>query len=210
MGPRRRLSSGALRGVPMGMFTPTPSTRSADASVMLGRSSAAERREHAARSHRRPRRRLRSERPGGGARRARDGRGVALAHDAIALMDALGIIRFAVVGHDWGARAAYTLAALYPDRIAAAAVLALAYQPGGCSPRRPSRSRASSGTSGSCASKEARRPSARTRRASPASCGTPGARRAGSTTPSSTRRRGASRIPIGPRSRAQHGSRDAG
>jgi len=61
----------------------------------------------------------------------RDGRGVALAHDAIALMDGLGITRFAVAGHDWGARAAYTLAALFPDRIAAAAALALAYQPSG-------------------------------------------------------------------------------
>ena len=61
----------------------------------------------------------------------RDGRGVALAHDAIALMDTLGIARFGVVGHDWGARAAYTLAALFPERVAAAAALALAYQPGG-------------------------------------------------------------------------------
>jgi pimeloyl-ACP methyl ester carboxylesterase len=61
----------------------------------------------------------------------RDGRGVALAHDAIALMDALGITRFAVVGHDWGARAAYILAALFPDRVVATAALALAYQPGG-------------------------------------------------------------------------------
>ncbi len=61
----------------------------------------------------------------------RDGRGVALAHDAIALMDTLGIDRFGVVGHDWGARAAYTLAALFPERVAAAAALALAYQPGG-------------------------------------------------------------------------------
>jgi pimeloyl-ACP methyl ester carboxylesterase len=38
-------------------------------------------------------------------------------------MDAPGIFRFAVVGHDGRARAAYTLAALYPDRIAAAAAL---------------------------------------------------------------------------------------
>jgi pimeloyl-ACP methyl ester carboxylesterase len=61
----------------------------------------------------------------------RDGRGIALAQDAIALMDALGVNRFAVVGHDWGARAAYALAALFPTRVAAAAALALAYQPGG-------------------------------------------------------------------------------
>jgi pimeloyl-ACP methyl ester carboxylesterase len=62
---------------------------------------------------------------------SRDGRGIAHAHDAIALTDSLGITRFAVVGHDWGARAAYTLAALFPDRVTAAAALALAYQPGG-------------------------------------------------------------------------------
>ncbi|MGH6692912.1 MAG: alpha/beta fold hydrolase, partial [Gammaproteobacteria bacterium] len=61
----------------------------------------------------------------------RDGRGVALAHDALALMEVLGITRFAVVGHDRGARTAYTLAALFPDRVVAAAALWLAYQPGG-------------------------------------------------------------------------------
>src|SRR6266536_1289897 len=98
--------------------------------------------EHAARSHRRPRRRLRSRWPapylrGFGPTRfrspqtPRDGRGVALAHDAIELMDLLGITRFAVAGHDWGARAAYTLAALFPDRVVAAAALALPHQPGG-------------------------------------------------------------------------------
>src|ERR1700744_2310073 len=32
----------------------------------------------------------------------RDGRGVALAKDAIDLADALGLDRFAVAGHDWG------------------------------------------------------------------------------------------------------------
>jgi pimeloyl-ACP methyl ester carboxylesterase len=61
----------------------------------------------------------------------RDGRGVALAQDAIDLMDALHIERFAVVGHDWGARAAYTLAALWPHRVTHIAALGLAYQPHG-------------------------------------------------------------------------------
>jgi pimeloyl-ACP methyl ester carboxylesterase len=61
----------------------------------------------------------------------RDGSGVALAHDILDLADGLGVERFAVVGHDWGARAAYTLGALAPDRITAVAALALAYQPGG-------------------------------------------------------------------------------
>jgi len=59
----------------------------------------------------------------------RDGRGVALAHDAIDLADALGIHSFAVIGHDWGARAAYTLAALFPDRVASVTGIALAFQP---------------------------------------------------------------------------------
>jgi pimeloyl-ACP methyl ester carboxylesterase len=61
----------------------------------------------------------------------RFGAGVALAQDAIDLADALGLERFAVVGHDWGARAAYTIAALYPKRLSAIAGLALAYQPRG-------------------------------------------------------------------------------
>jgi pimeloyl-ACP methyl ester carboxylesterase len=62
----------------------------------------------------------------------RVGSGVALAQDAMDLADALGLGRFAVVGHDWGARAAYTLAALFPDRISFVSALALGYQPGGC------------------------------------------------------------------------------
>jgi len=59
----------------------------------------------------------------------RDGQAVALAQDALDLADGLGIERFAVVGHDWGARVAYSVAALVPDRISAIAALALAYQP---------------------------------------------------------------------------------
>jgi pimeloyl-ACP methyl ester carboxylesterase len=59
----------------------------------------------------------------------RDGSGVALARDAIDLADTLGIDRFDVVGHDWGARAAYTMAALFPERIGRIAALALAFQP---------------------------------------------------------------------------------
>jgi pimeloyl-ACP methyl ester carboxylesterase len=57
--------------------------------------------------------------------------GVALAQDAIDLLDALQLERVAVVGHDWGARTAYTLAALFPERVTAIVALALAYQPRG-------------------------------------------------------------------------------
>ena len=56
---------------------------------------------------------------------------MALAQDAIDLADALGLRTFVVAGHDWGARAAYTLAALFPERVTAIAGIALAYQPRG-------------------------------------------------------------------------------
>jgi pimeloyl-ACP methyl ester carboxylesterase len=42
----------------------------------------------------------------------RSGQMVAMAQDALDLADTLGIDRFAVIGHDWGARIAYILAAL--------------------------------------------------------------------------------------------------
>jgi pimeloyl-ACP methyl ester carboxylesterase len=61
----------------------------------------------------------------------RDGQASALAQDAVDLMDALGVESAAMLGHDWGARAAYTLAALHPHRVSAIAALALAYQPRG-------------------------------------------------------------------------------
>jgi pimeloyl-ACP methyl ester carboxylesterase len=61
----------------------------------------------------------------------RDGRGVALAQDAIDFADAQGLTTFAVAGHDWGARAAYTLAALFPHRVTHIVGIALAYQPRG-------------------------------------------------------------------------------
>ena len=61
----------------------------------------------------------------------RDGRGVALAQDATDLADALGISSFFVAGHDWGARAAYLLAGLYPSRVGRIAAMALAFQPRG-------------------------------------------------------------------------------
>jgi pimeloyl-ACP methyl ester carboxylesterase len=61
----------------------------------------------------------------------RDAQASALAQDAVDLMDALEIESCPVVGHDWGARTAYTLAALFPARITAIAALALAFQPRG-------------------------------------------------------------------------------
>ena len=61
----------------------------------------------------------------------RDATAVALAQDVVDLAEALGLERFAVVGHDWGARVAYVLAALVPERLSSITALALAYQPRG-------------------------------------------------------------------------------
>jgi len=40
-----------------------------------------------------------------------------LAADVVAILDALGIVRAHVVGHDWGAALAWVLAGLHPDRV---------------------------------------------------------------------------------------------
>jgi pimeloyl-ACP methyl ester carboxylesterase len=61
----------------------------------------------------------------------RVGSGIAMTQDAIDLADALRLDRFPVIGHDWGARIAYTLAACFPERITSITALALAFQPGG-------------------------------------------------------------------------------
>jgi pimeloyl-ACP methyl ester carboxylesterase len=61
---------------------------------------------------------------------ARSGQMVALAQDALDFMSAVGIERFAVVGHDWGARVAYILAALFPERVTHCAPLSVAWTPG--------------------------------------------------------------------------------
>ncbi len=69
---------------------------------------------------------------GFGATRIRDGATIggettALGRDTLDLADALGIETFAIVGHDWGARAAYVAAALAPDRLTSLAALAVGY-----------------------------------------------------------------------------------
>lgn len=51
----------------------------------------------------------------------------AVAHDVLALADALDITTFHYVGHDWGARAGYVVAALAPSRVRTLAALAVAY-----------------------------------------------------------------------------------
>jgi len=61
----------------------------------------------------------------------RDGTAAALVQDALDLVDALSVERFCVIGHDWGARAAYQLSSVVPHRVRSCCALALAYQPGG-------------------------------------------------------------------------------
>ncbi len=62
---------------------------------------------------------------------ARTGDSAVLALDAIALMDALGIDRFMVAGHDWGANAAEALAVGWPDRVERLAMLSTPPRLGG-------------------------------------------------------------------------------
>jgi pimeloyl-ACP methyl ester carboxylesterase len=59
----------------------------------------------------------------------RVGVAAALAQDALDLMDGLAIHCFSVIGHDWGARTGYALAALAPERLGSLCTMALAFQP---------------------------------------------------------------------------------
>jgi pimeloyl-ACP methyl ester carboxylesterase len=59
----------------------------------------------------------------------RFGVGAALAQDALDLMDGLGIRRYSVIGHDWGGRTGYALAALAPERLGSLCVLSVPFQP---------------------------------------------------------------------------------
>jgi pimeloyl-ACP methyl ester carboxylesterase len=53
-----------------------------------------------------------------------------MAQDAIDLADTLKLHKFAVIGHDWGARIAYALAILIPQRVTRMATMAVGWQPG--------------------------------------------------------------------------------
>jgi pimeloyl-ACP methyl ester carboxylesterase len=46
----------------------------------------------------------------------------AIADDAVALLDAAGVTKAHVLGHDWGGMAAWALAGLHPDRVASLTV----------------------------------------------------------------------------------------
>jgi pimeloyl-ACP methyl ester carboxylesterase len=60
----------------------------------------------------------------------RSGETAALVQDVVEFADALGVEQFIVVGHDWGARTAYPLAALFPDRVVAIVALGVGYGSG--------------------------------------------------------------------------------
>ncbi len=61
------------------------------------------------------------------ATQARVAQAGALARDVVDLLDALGIERCTLVGHDWGARAAYGAAVLAPERVARLIALSVGY-----------------------------------------------------------------------------------
>jgi pimeloyl-ACP methyl ester carboxylesterase len=55
---------------------------------------------------------------------------IAMAQDVIDLADALSLPKFAVIGHDWGARIAYALAIAVPRRISRIVAVSVGWQPG--------------------------------------------------------------------------------
>jgi pimeloyl-ACP methyl ester carboxylesterase len=57
----------------------------------------------------------------------RSGQLAALGQDLLDLADAMSLSSFSVVGHDWGARAAYIAAALAPDRVARCVALSVGW-----------------------------------------------------------------------------------
>ena len=61
----------------------------------------------------------------------RTGNSGVLAHDAIELMDALGIGRFVVAGHDWGSNMAEGLAVGWPERVGSISMLSTPPRLGG-------------------------------------------------------------------------------
>ena len=58
----------------------------------------------------------------------RTGQPVALARDAVQFLDALGIERAIVIGHDWGGRIGYILGALWPERVERLVALSVGYE----------------------------------------------------------------------------------
>ncbi|GAA3760979.1 alpha/beta fold hydrolase [Terriglobus aquaticus] len=59
----------------------------------------------------------------------RTGQPVAFAQDMIDLADALGMRSFHFIGHDWGARTAHALSALFPQRLKSMVTISVPFQP---------------------------------------------------------------------------------
>ncbi|WP_047460182.1 alpha/beta fold hydrolase [Rhizobium rhizogenes] len=57
----------------------------------------------------------------------RSGQLSALARDVLDFADALGLGRFGIIGHDWGARAAYIAACLAPERVACCVAISVGW-----------------------------------------------------------------------------------
>lgn len=77
-----------------------------------------------------------------GRKHRRTGQPVAFARDMIDLADRLGMKRFHFVGHDWGARTGYALAALFPERLKSLTALSVPFEPGKAAPPRFPQARA--------------------------------------------------------------------
>jgi len=60
----------------------------------------------------------------------RSGQTTAQAQDAVDLLDQLGIDKVILVGHDWGAHAAYLVAALWPERVERLITASVGYETG--------------------------------------------------------------------------------
>jgi pimeloyl-ACP methyl ester carboxylesterase len=60
----------------------------------------------------------------------RTGQPVAFAQDMVSLAHRLGIKRFHFIGHDWGARTGYALAAVFPHRIKSLVAISVPFEPG--------------------------------------------------------------------------------
>ena len=57
----------------------------------------------------------------------RSGQYTAIAQDTVDLLDALGIDKVILAGHDWGARAGYAVAALWPERVERLVAMSVGY-----------------------------------------------------------------------------------
>lgn len=72
----------------------------------------------------------------------RTGQPVAFAGDMINLADRLDLGRFHFVGHDWGARTGYALAALFPSRLKSLVAISVPFEPGKAQPPKLPQARA--------------------------------------------------------------------